>query len=288
MTTPTKFSLLELIRRSDCFPYSRVEAEKQYGPEDAGHAFVITDKHVAFTPAYNSMETRSKVVAELMDTWRKNDRFPALQLYAAYKTERSAVGDSSSTAFVVERSGAVLFGILTFGVHLNLYTKCKETGRIHMWIAQRSSTKPTWPGCLDNAVAGGVAFGDSIHKTAIKECSEEANLCEADARKAQPAGAISYFTVTELGIAPEVQYIYDLELTDDVKLVPNDGEVDHFYLWDMDEVRLNMEADKFKPNCGMVAIDFMLRHGIINETETGYLEMQQRLHRRLVLDDYLM
>jgi hypothetical protein len=52
----------------------------------------------------------------------------------------------------MERSAAVLFGVLTFGVHLNMYTKCPNTGNIKMWIARRSATKPTWPGRLDNAV----------------------------------------------------------------------------------------------------------------------------------------
>jgi 8-oxo-dGTP pyrophosphatase MutT (NUDIX family) len=32
-------------------------------------------------------------------------------------------------------------------------------------------------------VAGGIAFGDSIHKTVIKECKEEANLPEEIACK---------------------------------------------------------------------------------------------------------
>jgi hypothetical protein len=44
--------------------------------------------------------------------------------------------------------------------------------------------------------------------------------------------------VTKLGLAPEVQYIYDLELSPDTSLVPNDDEVGQFYLWDMNEVNV--------------------------------------------------
>jgi hypothetical protein len=36
----------------------------------------------------------------------------------------------------------------------------------------------------------------------------------------------------------------------------------------------------------LVVIDFMFRHGILDVTEPDYREIQQRLHRRLVLDDY--
>ncbi|KAI8050815.1 NUDIX hydrolase domain-like protein [Syncephalis plumigaleata] len=315
-TVPTVITLKELVQRCDCFPYTRVDIERQYGRltplivdghvvgllvsdvltalrEDARHLFNITDESVTFTDDYTDQDGRSKGLALLLEQWREADRFPALQgwrneLYAVYSDPYAAIDDSQCIAFVMERSAAVLFGVLTFGVHLNVYTKCPDTGSIKMWIAQRSATKPTWPGRLDNAVAGGIAFGDSIYGTAIKECMEEANLPEHVACKARPTGTISYFTVTKLGLAPEIQYIYDLELLppDTTALIPNDGEVGKYYLWDMDEVRSNLQADKFKPNCGMVVIDFMFRHGLLDVTEPDYREIQQRLHRRLVLDDY--
>ncbi|RKP22205.1 NUDIX hydrolase domain-like protein, partial [Syncephalis pseudoplumigaleata] len=215
------------------------------------------------------------------------------ETYAVYSQVYGAIGDPRCIAFTMERSAAVLFGVVTFGVHLNLYTRCPHSGAIRMWIARRSSTKPTWPDRLDNAVAGGIAHGDSIYRTAMKECLEEANLPEEQASKA--GSNTSYHCCMlirrcrldlSLGLAPEIQYVYDLALPPDTLLTPNDGEVGRFYLWDMHEVRAHLEADEFKPNCGMVVIDFMFRHGLLDVTEPGYRELQQRLHRRLVLDDY--
>ena len=40
-----------------------------------------------------------------------------------------------------------------YGVHINGYT-WEEDG-LHMWLARRSNSKPTWPGMLDHIVAGG-------------------------------------------------------------------------------------------------------------------------------------
>jgi hypothetical protein len=43
-----------------------------------------------------------------------------------------------------------------------------------------------------------------------------------------------------------------------------------------------MYTGKFKPNCGSVIVDFMIRHGMVTaETEPNYLEIRWRLARRL-------
>lgn len=70
------------------------------------------------------------------------------ELYPVY-------GDLSrpdNVAFVMERAATPIFGISTFGCHLNAYIKGSD-GTIKMWIARRSKTKQTWPGYLDNCVS---------------------------------------------------------------------------------------------------------------------------------------
>jgi isopentenyldiphosphate isomerase len=104
----------------------------------------------------------------------------------------------------MERCAAPLFGVLTFGVHLNGYTRT-EQGQLKMWIAKRARTKPTWPGWLDNAVAGGIPYTLSVRESVIKEAMEEASLSMEIAEKAVPVGAISYFTVSQRGLQPEIQ-----------------------------------------------------------------------------------
>lgn len=43
-----------------------------------------------------------------------------------------------------------------------------------------------------------------------------------------------------------------------------------------------MYAGEFKPNCGSVIVDFMIRHGMVaTDDEPNYLEIRWRLARRL-------
>jgi len=49
-------------------------------------------------------------------------------------------------------------------------------------------------------------------------------------------GTISYCRTSHLGIAPKIQFIYDLFLPNDFVPRPVDGEVGEFYLWTIDEV----------------------------------------------------
>ncbi|CAG8797303.1 952_t:CDS:1, partial [Racocetra fulgida] len=88
-------------------------------------------------------------------------------------------------AFVIERSGTSLFGLLTFGVHLSAYVRTTE-GKLKMWIAKRSTTKSTWPGRLDNTVAGGISYNLTVKEALVKEAMEEASLPEEIAEKAVP------------------------------------------------------------------------------------------------------
>jgi hypothetical protein len=81
---------------------------------------------------------------------------------------------------------------------------------------------------------------------------------------------------------PECQYIYDLELPEDVIPKPGDDEVEEFYLWSIDEVKQAMENGEFKPNCALVVLDFLIRHGFLtNENDRDFIEIVSRLHRRL-------
>jgi len=60
----------------------------------------------------------------------------------------------------------------------------------------------------------------------------------------------------------KTQYIYDLELSPSFIPKPNDGEVEAFYLWSIEEVFQHLHNNEFKHNCGLVVIDFFVRHGI--------------------------
>ena len=63
---------------------------------------------------------------------------------------------------------------------------------------------------------------------------------------------------------------------------PNDDEVEEFYHWTVDEVRAALSRREFKPNCGLVMLDFLIRHGQITVgNEKDYIEIVARMHRLL-------
>ena len=59
----------------------------------------------------------------------------------------------------------------------------------------------------------------------IKECWEEAGVPQDLARKAQPVGFVSYVSMSDQGLKPDVLFCYDLELPEDFLPKPQDGEV---------------------------------------------------------------
>jgi hypothetical protein len=50
--------------------------------------------------------------------------------------------------------------------------------------------------------------------------------------------------------------------------------VQEFMLWDLERVAAVVSgSDEYKPNCCLVIIDFLARHGCIAPDEPGYLEL---------------
>lgn len=46
--------------------------------------------------------------------------------------------------------------------------------------------------------------------------------------------------------------------------------------------KLQQDPELFKPNCGLVIVDFLVRHGFITaDDEPGYYEISRRTHRDL-------
>lgn len=201
----------------------------------------------------------------------------------------------------LRRSAAALFGIANRGAHMTMYTRSKETGEIRIWVPRRNRHLATYPGMLDNTVAGGVKAEESPQECIIHESDEEASLPEDFVSKhVRAAGAVTYVTQTGSGGGQDTQtevggydrglcvsdviYVYDLEvpaeLAETVVPRPQDDEVEQFYLWDVETVKQAMRNGEFKPNCAVVMIDFFVRHGIITEdNEADYMEIVTRLHR---------
>ncbi|KAI7897667.1 NUDIX hydrolase domain-like protein [Cokeromyces recurvatus] len=257
-------------------------ALNEYNDKQSRKPFDIRPNVIQFSQWVNTSELRTMVVKELMDSWRAQKTFDILtgwrnELYPVYGDE----SQPDNIAFVMERAASPLFGILTFGVHLNAYTKTEE-GQILMWVAKRSKTKQTWPNLLDNCVAGGISYNYSVKDTIIKECDEEASIPIEIASKARSVNTITYYTYTSGGLQPETQYIFDLEMPKDFTPTPRDGEAECFYLWPLEKVKETILNNEWKPNCALVAIDFMMRHSFITpDDEPDYIDITYGLHRRL-------
>ncbi|KAJ2778277.1 hypothetical protein H4R18_004697 [Coemansia javaensis] len=223
-------------------------------------AFDHERRELAFSGWCDSREQRSAAVAELLAQMRAAGAWASLakwrdELFMVYgdPAERDGV------LLAVERAASFSFGIRTFGVHVNGVTR-SESGQVRMWVARRSLQKQTWPGYLDQVVAGGIGNGAGVFESVVKECHEEASIPPEVARTAKYAGTIQYFTRSALGLQPETQFVFDLELPAGLEPRPNDGEVDSFHLWPLDEVVDRIRRGEFKPNCAVCVVDFLVRH----------------------------
>ncbi|CZT46653.1 related to thiamin pyrophosphokinase [Rhynchosporium secalis] len=236
--------------------------------------------------------SRSAAVAATMAYWRSNNTFSILQgwrdeLYPVY-------GTSNDLIFNIERSASALFGVVTYGVHMMAYTRVPRTPSdehgIKIWVPRRARTKQTYPGMLDNTVAGGMASGESALDCIVRECQEEASLAADLVRaniKSHAPITYAYIRDSRAGgetglIQPECQYIFDLELPDGVECKPCDEEVEMFYSMGVDEVKEKLAAGEFKPNCALAMLDFFVRWKILTrENEKDLDEVVRRLHRKL-------
>ena len=178
----------------------------------------------------------------------------------------------------MERAAVPFFGVRAYGVHLNGYVRSAEG--LKMWVARRARGKQTYPGMLDNLVAGGQPIGLGIRENLTKECAEEAAIPPELAARAVPAGAISYRQETPEGLKPDVQFVYDLELPPDFVPRNTDGEIESFHLWPIERVaEIVAETTEFKFNCNLVVIDFLVRHGLIGPERPDYVEIVAGLPR---------
>ena len=181
---------------------------------------------------------------------------------------------------VLDRAAAAHFGIRAFGQHVNGFVPRADGP--HMWLGRRAADRRNWPGRLDNVAAGGLPFGVALQANLAKECWEEAGIPSALARQARSVGVVTYSHVSDHGFKPDVLYCYDLELPEDFVPQCQDGEVESFGLWPIDEIaQLVRDTTEFKPNCNLVVLDFLVRHGVIGPEHPDYLAIVSGLHATL-------
>ncbi|KAK6941562.1 NUDIX hydrolase domain [Dillenia turbinata] len=167
-----------------------------------------------------------------------------------------AVGD------VIKCLGPMIPGIRneSYGVHMNGYVD--KDGEKYLWIGIRSKVKPTYPGMLDHLVAGGLPHGIACGENLLKECEEEAGIPQSISSNALSVGAVSYMDIEGHRFKRDVLFCYDLKLPEGFVPHNEDGEVEDFKLIPVSNVaNVIRRTHFFKPNCSLVIIDFLFRHG---------------------------
>lgn len=241
--------------------------------KDFPKVFAVDSASVRLDERLDDFDSRTRAVAEILASLRakgeirgwRDEPYPV------------AVSFSSAPLMTLERAAVPLFGVMAFGVHLNGVVGGRAD--LRMWVAKRSLSKPTGPGKLDQLVAGGQPAGVSLVDNLIKECAEEAAIPPDLARKAVPIGAVSYVTERPEGLRRDVLFNYDLELPEEFAPDNTDGEVDSFQLWPIARVIETVrDSDRFKFNCALVVIDFLIRRGLIAPDHPDYLALLRGLH----------
>ena len=201
----------------------------------------------------------------------------------AWRDERyaAAPGFGAPPWFLLERAAARYFGIHTYAVHVNGLVRRADD--IAMWIARRSASKAVDPGMLDNLVGGGIAAGQSITSTLIKEAGEEAGIDAAFAREAVPAGTLHMARALPDGLQRETIFVHDLWLPETFMPTAVDGEVAATTLVPLAfaaRIAANGSGpDTATADAALVITDCLVRHGVITRSASAY-PMLEVLHHR--------
>ena len=179
--------------------------------------------------------------------------------------------------FKVDRGAVPVFGIRSYGVHLNGWRRSSD-GRVQLWIGRRAGDKMVDPNKLDNLVAGGIGYPHGIEDTLIKEADEEAGMDPALVTRATACGHIAYRMEWGSGVRDDQLFVYELETPSDFLPRNHDGEIVEFELMDIADVLDRIEhTDDFKFNVNLVIIDFALRHGLIAPSHPEYAALKAGL-----------
>ncbi len=227
-----------------------------------------SDGSLAMAPTLRSFHERSRAIATVLPSLVERG------LMRPVTGEPYAVTASTPEhgLLAIDRAAAPAFGVRTFGQHLNGFVR--DGDRLLMWIAKRSADRVTYPGRLDNLVAGGLPYGTPLAENLAKECWEEAGIDRSMAEGARPVGAVTYNRDTDWGFRPDTLYCYDLELPASFEPRCTDGEVESFHLCPVEQVAATVrDTDSFKLNVNLVIVDFLIRHGLLSPERDDYLAL---------------
>jgi hypothetical protein len=251
---------------------------RDFAPVLAGRPALFShrDKAWHLDPALDTPEKRSAAMRAFLIELREQGHFRGL-----WREEDYAVAPHSGQPLlmVMERSAVPWFGVRAGGPHMTGYVRRPDG--LHIWVPRRAYDKPTFPGELDNTVAGGQPAGLGLLENLIKECAEEASIPPDLARQAKAVSCVSYWNQSGAQLKPDIMTCFDLELPDDFTPKANDGEVHSFELWPIGRVFETVrDTTEFKYNCNLVLIDFFVRHGMLSADDPEFVPILEGLRSR--------
>ena len=201
-----------------------------------------------------------KIILKITETLSGNKNFfmPADELFSCRDTI------DGKELFKLDRKLVEFLGIRGYGVHLIAYIKKKNTYKL--WVPKRNKNKLVAPSKFDNTVAGGVRAGEGIFDALEREAYEEACLKKEQLDNVKLVGTLNYnWKNSPYTLRRDTLYLFDLELNDNFKPQCLDGEVEKFQLMDWKKVlKLMQNTNSIKNNSNLVFLNFMVRHGLIN------------------------
>jgi 8-oxo-dGTP pyrophosphatase MutT (NUDIX family) len=228
--------------------------------------FSVGEERVEFARDLADVASRSAAMADVAAALRAEGALPGWR----DEPYRVATAFDAPPALLVERGAARYFGIRTWAAHVNGIVRGAQRST-SMWLARRSPTKATDPGLLDNLVGGGIAAGQSVAFTVVKEAWEEAGIGATLAATARATGVVHVRRALPDGLQRETVFAHDLDLPADFRPVNQDGEATEHRLVDVDEtaaaIAIDAGADEMTVDASMVVLDFLIRHRRIGSRE---------------------
>src|SRR5690349_4650973 len=231
------------------------------------HFFEVEDAFVTFRAKPDTAQGRTAAMAEVTRELKKDG------VIRGWRDEQVSVAThyGAPELFRVERAANRHFGFMSYGAHLNGFTR--RGGLAHCWISRRSADKSIDPDKLDNLVGGRIAAGMSVDETLRKEAWEEAGIAPALLAGLNCLGAVrTEYSVPE-GLHREVIFVHDLWLPEDFQPANQDGEVSEIRCMPVEEVLEALLDGEFALDAGVVMIDGLLRLGAVLPEDSQYLDL---------------
>jgi 8-oxo-dGTP pyrophosphatase MutT (NUDIX family) len=231
------------------------------------HVFEVNPAFVTMRAKPDTPQGRTAAMAEVTRDLAKDG------VIRGWRDELQSVAKhyAQPELFRIERAAARHFGIVSYGAHLNGFSR--KGGLVHAWIARRSPDKYVDPDKLDNLVGGRIAAGMSVDETLRKEAWEEAGIAPALLAGLNCLGAVRVEYSVPEGLHREILFVHDLWLPDEFKPANQDGEVSEIRLLPVEEVMQNLLTGDFTLDASAVMVDGLLRLGAVLPEDSQYLDL---------------